>query len=313
MGIRENKVRVLLREMASIEDVERLIEEEEEEFRRPVEHPEAFPQKKKRPTLGTLMTEDQRRTLRRTGLDCAQFKYILSLLTMTETQLKRGPKLPDVGLRLVIILQWLRFGHTYKELADAYSMSPGSIQTAISSLWDPLCKVLTETFLPKKPRDYRPTRSFKNFPNAIGALDATLIPTVQPANKVDNDAWFSGKHQHHGAKLQVISAPDGTVIHFGGVIPGRRNDKFLFDQSDVPRALSQTITNDDGLQIIVRPPILADGGYQGIHETYPEAIIPHRKPPHGRLTPEQKHENRLISQDRVVVEQFFGRLKNIGA
>ena len=173
-------------------------------------------------------------------------------------------------------------------------MSPGSIQTAITSLWDPLCKVLTEKFLPKKPGDYKPTRSFRNFPNAIGALDATLMATVQPANKADNDMWFSGKHQRHGAKLQVISAPDGTVIHFGGIIPGRRNDEFLFGQSNVSRALSQTVTNDNGLHIIIRPPILVDGGYQGIHETYPEAIMPHRKPPHGHLTPEQKHENRLI-------------------
>ena len=132
---------------------------------------------------------------------------------------------------------------------------------------------------------------------------------MKPADREENDAWFSGKHQSHGAKLQVLSAPDVAVIHFCGIIPDRRNDKYLFDQSDIPRALSQTVTNDNGLQVIVRPPILIDGGYQGIHETYPEATMLHRRSPHGLLTPAQKHENTLISQDRVVVEQFFGILK----
>ena len=131
--------------MASIEDVERLIEEEEEEFGRPIQHPKR-PSKRKIPsTLESLLVRDQDRTLRRTGLNLEQFNSILSLLEAEAIPSKRGPKLPDLGLRLVITLQWLRFGPTYKGLADARSMSAGRIQTAITSLWDPLCKVLSAT------------------------------------------------------------------------------------------------------------------------------------------------------------------------
>ena len=72
--------------------------EEEEEFRRLIEHPMKF-YKKETPHI--RVAYDQRS---RTGLDCAQFKFILSLLEEEEALLRCGPKLPDIGLRLVIIL-----------------------------------------------------------------------------------------------------------------------------------------------------------------------------------------------------------------
>ena len=64
-------------------------------------------------------------------------------------------------------------------------------------------------------------------------------------------------------------------------------------------------TGRNGEVHVVRPQILADGGYQGIRRIYSEAIIPHRKPSHGRLTDEQRESNRLLSQDRVIVERFL--------
>ena len=110
-------------------------------------------------------------------------------------------------------------------------------------------------------------------------------------------------------KLQVLVAPDGTCIHYGGIIEGSRNDFYLFEQSTLTRDLSRREKGGTGGQVITRPQILADGGYLGIHHLYPEAVIPNRKPPHGKLTEEQKVTNRLLSQDRSVVERFFGRMK----
>ena len=72
-------------------------------------------------------------------------------------------------------------------------------------------------------------------------------------------------------------------------------------------------TGNDGERIATRPQILADGGYNGIRRIYCEAVIPHKKPPHGRLTEEQREANRSLGQDRVVVERFFGRMKGYWA
>ena len=111
--------------MASIDDVERLTEEEEEEFGRAIERPKVPSSKKEPATLKILLVRDQDRTLKRTRLNLEQFSFILSFLEGEVTPMKRSPKLQNFGLRLVITLQWLKFGPTYKELADAYSMSAG--------------------------------------------------------------------------------------------------------------------------------------------------------------------------------------------
>ena len=54
---------------------------------------------------------------------------------------------------------------------------------------------------------------------------------------------------------------------------------------------------------------MTDGSYLGIRHIYPEAAIPRRRLPHRQLGEEQREFNKLLSQDRVVVERFFGRLK----
>lgn len=46
-----------------------------------------------------------------------------------------------------------------------------------------------------------------------------------------------------------------------------------------------------------------------IRHIYPEAAIPQGRLPNRQLTEERREANRLLSQDRVVVERFFGRMK----
>ena len=90
--------------MASIDDVERLIEEEEEEFGRAIERPKVPSNKKEPPTLKTLLVRDKDRTLKRTGLNLEQFTFRLSLLESEVTPVRRSPKLLNFDLRLVITL-----------------------------------------------------------------------------------------------------------------------------------------------------------------------------------------------------------------
>ena len=55
----------------------------------------------------------------------------------------------DRDIRLVIFLQWLRFGETFKPLGKSFSLDPAVVQAAISDLWNPLEKVLSNTLPPK--------------------------------------------------------------------------------------------------------------------------------------------------------------------
>ncbi|RHY12742.1 hypothetical protein DYB25_003297 [Aphanomyces astaci] len=56
--------------------------------------------------------------------------------------------------------------------------------------------------------------------------------------------------------------------------------------------------------------VLADKGYQGIQE-YIRGFTPVKRPPHGHMTMEQERANAKLSSDRVIVENFFGRLKTL--
>jgi DDE superfamily endonuclease len=58
-------------------------------------------------------------------------------------------------------------------------------------------------------------------------LDGTLIYTDRidiPGSTHGVDLWWSGKHQHHGGNIQVISAPDGWPLWTSDVRPGREHD-----------------------------------------------------------------------------------------
>jgi len=52
-----------------------------------------------------------------------------------------------------------------------------------------------------------------------------------------------------------------------------------------------------------------------IEKDYPqlEVVIPHKKPKNGELTPEQRQENKIISQLRIKIEHTISRLKRFRA
>ena len=256
------------------------------------------------------MVLDEGKTINvRTGLTEEQFGYVLSLLQEVPEQIRRGRELLDLDIRLVVFLQWLRFGQTYATLGESFKLHRCRVQSIITDLWTPIMNVLQQHLIPKKPQDYRPSKRFDNYPHAIGALDATLIRVTKPRSTVLSRDYLSGKHRAYGVRLQVLVAPDGNCVHYGGTIEGRRHDMVLYEQSRLATEVLTMVTQEDGSRIPTRPSILADGGYAGINNSYPEAVIPRRRRPHQTLSDEDREFNRRLGHDRVVVERFFGRLK----
>ena len=76
---------------------------------------------------------------------------------------------------------------------------------------------------------------------------------------------------------------------------GRRNDFKLFKDSRVHFLKSTTS--------------LMDSGYQGVEAWRANALIPKKKPKKGKLTKQQKRYNRMLSSERVMVENILGWLK----
>ena len=197
----------------------------------------------------------------------------------------------------------MQLNQTYKQIADSFDIDESRVQTSITSIWDTLRDVLVKDLVPSSPFKYTPRRKFVNHPDALGAIDATLIEVTKPTNREDNKAFYSGKHGRHGGKVQVLVGPDGTCLHMSNVLNGSRHDYYLYQESGLEQILTRGRDKKD------YPKILADGGYLGMVQTYSNVVIPVRKAPGGSLTSAQKEFNRLLSQDRSVVERFFGRLK----
>lgn len=151
---------------------------------------------------------------------------------------------------------------------------------------------------------------FDNFPDAVGAIDVSLIQTVRP--KVNQKLFYSPKHHQHGIKLQALVTPDGLCIDARFGWPGSIHDKKVFDESGIAKALTFQETNPDRTVITKRLSCLFDRGYTGVKcPAYPEAIVTLRKPKNGELSENQLAFNRRVEHDRVIVENYFSRLRTI--
>ena len=54
-------------------------------------------------------------------------------------------------------------------------------------------------------------------------------------------------------KLQVLVAPDGTCIHYGGIIEGSCDDFYLFRHSSLTRDMTRYEVGSDGERTAARP------------------------------------------------------------
>ncbi|RQM31002.1 hypothetical protein B5M09_013492 [Aphanomyces astaci] len=85
-----------------------------------------------------------------------------------------------------------------------------------------------------------------------------------------------------------------------------------FQHTTAPAVSDTNVSDNDALRdnFPSQWSVLADRGYQGIQE-YVRGFTPLKRPPHGQLTMEQERANVKLSSDRVIVENFFGRLKTL--
>lgn len=92
-------------------------------------------EKRSRLTLKKFKTRDGGKTIEvRTGLIEGESVYVLSLPEKHPEGLKYGRKLLDLDIRLVILLEWLRHGETYKELAFSFKITNSQVQTLTTPL-----------------------------------------------------------------------------------------------------------------------------------------------------------------------------------
>ncbi|CAN5604290.1 hypothetical protein BH24GEM3_BH24GEM3_05570 [soil metagenome] len=156
---------------------------------------------------------------------------------------------------------------------------------------------------PKRPRGRSLAEVVQDEPVLQMLIDSREQRIRRPKGWQAQKPFDSGKKKAHTLKCQAAVSLDCRVQALSPSVPGSTRDLTLLRQSGVLTVLEPT----EGVG--------ADKGYVGIEQLHPEAAcyVPHKKPPGGELTEEEKSYNRLLSAVRIVVEHLFARMSRFGA
>jgi hypothetical protein len=130
---------------------------------------------------------------------------------------------------------------------------------------------------------------------------------------VESLPWYSAKHMLYGYKVEVSVNPCGLAINCSRRARGNTADITMFRNNDTfhlsarRKCATEHRLVDNGPLCAKYPDewaILADKGYQGLAD---HVRCIHLKKG-SNLTPDERAANDAISSDRVIVENYFGRL-----
>jgi hypothetical protein len=127
----------------------------------------------------------------------------------------------------------------------------------------------------------------------IVVMDVTETAIERPKKK--QKRYYSGKKKYHTLKTQLVINQETREIICTAFEPGHCHDFNLFKKSKIH---FHPETNS-----------LQDSGYQGIKDYHPNSYIPRKKPKNGKLSRIEKDYNRVLAQERIVVEQVNRSLK----
>lgn len=125
-----------------------------------------------------------------------------------------------------------------------------------------------------------------------GFIDGIIRTIARPIRRPKT--CYNGWKRKHCLKYHGIVTPDGLISHLFGPVHGRRNDAFLWRESNLPAILQRHAHKPDGtpLQLYGDPAYSINSfllsPYQG-----------------AQITPDQRQWNKAMSRLRIVAEWAF--------
>jgi hypothetical protein len=157
--------------------------------------------------------------------------------------------------------------------------------------------------------------TFVNYPHALYATDVKFQPAYRPSGRfTEQKVYFSAKHKLYGFKIECSVAPPGLAVDLSAHSPGSSSDlTIMLDRLQVHRQMlrkEDASPHEIGGEPTAFPQMwatLVDKGYQGAGRVL-RTIQPKKQPRGGTLDRDDLARNKTISSDRVLVENFFGRM-----
>ncbi|ETI35397.1 hypothetical protein F443_18260 [Phytophthora nicotianae P1569] len=146
----------------------------------------------------------------------------------------------------------------------------------------------------------RSGHAFQNFPYARYATDVAFQQANKPAGNMNEiKPYYSGKHHLYGYKVEVSVLPNGLAINCTDHTGGSTHDAAIFKDNVAFHARAMRKQEDD----------------RGLRDEGNGTGVPCNPPVKSkRLQPlslEDACYNDKLARDRVIVENFFGRLKTL--
>lgn len=231
-------------------------------------------------------------------LDVSEGSVLFLSGLLRQEQVRRGTRAGTRSLgtykQAVLVLRWFFDDTRMVALARDNAIS---VSTAYTYRNEGI-KVLAE----RRPSLHGALLAAKLAGHTHVIVDGTLIETDRihtPGPTPGVDAWWSGKHKHHGGNVQVVSAPDGWPLWTSGVRPGREHDTTAARADPVLLQRIREWVEDGGVA-------LADLGYEG------EAgllRIPIKKTKGSELSVDQQSYNAVHGAVRALGERANSLLK----
>jgi DDE superfamily endonuclease/Helix-turn-helix of DDE superfamily endonuclease len=223
----------------------------------------------------------------------------------------RNSPLPTAEDKLLFILTYLKINPIQEMQGQMFDMSQSNVSKWFHLLHDVLNLALAQQHnlparnaqeLAKLLQSAADTTSDdQDDDDADGSAprrffhDGTERPINRPTDQDEQKFYYSGKSKQHAVKNVLVVDERRRIDYLSDTYEGKAHDKRVADESGY--------SLPDGSELY------QDTGFQGFRLEGVTIIQPKKKPKNGRLTPEEKEENRRISSIRVQVEHAIGSVK----
>ena len=207
--------------------------------------------------------------------------FVSGLIRRHRRQLGSRWRALEAGQQALLVLVYLRKGEPFTQVGAGFEVSTATCWRYVNET--------VELLAERAPKLQDALRAARRAGMAYVVIDGTLVPIDRVAA---DRPFYSGKHRMHGMNLQVISAPDGTLLWVSGALPGSVHDTAAARVWNILAALGQA-----GLIAV---------GDKGYHRIGRPVITPYK----GKGKPEsQKAANRAHARLRGPGERANAQLK----
>ena len=224
----------------------------------------------------------------------AQLQIQKKIINKTKKRKRKegaGPKpiLNDPEKKLFFILFYIKCYPTFDLAGFYFNANRSQPFRWFNALLPVIEKTLNrEAVLPERqinsPEEFQ--RKFPEIKDIF--IDGTERPIQRPKKSKPQKKSYSGKKKRHTRKNIVASNQDRDILFLTPTKSGKLHDKKALDKSGLMNNIPKEIIKWFDLGFLG---ILADN-----------VMMPKKKPPKGKLTLEEKQENKTISGIRVLSE-----------